>query len=233
MGWQAWWGSPGSACRDASATPAQDTARRQPVVERPEENGVAGNGVKKKVESQEENGVRSRFRTATMPERAASVRNRALTPFSCLRRARKLDSRKLESDPNLHVTPICMTPNPRVSPQRIPTNRPGVAGGCTGRLEVFAHAASPRAQTTVVTPAPWCAVASSARDCKHPGAATRRAGPGRGMAPAGCRPNATGLAPTQSSTDRNGPTEDHDLHLLLPGIGCAKCMLGKFRQFFW
>ena len=71
-----------------------------------------------------------------------------------------------------------------------PMAHPGVAGGCTGRLEVFAHAAEARAPSNVVAPAPWCAATASARDCKSHGADARRAGPGWGAAPA-----AVGLSP--------------------------------------
>ena len=84
----------------------------------------------------------------------------------------------------------------RTSPQRARPNRPGVAGGCAGSLEAVAHAAESRAPTTVVAPARWCVTTASARGCKRHGADARRAGPGRGTAPAGKRMTARGRKPT-------------------------------------
>ena len=76
--------------------------------------------------------------------------------------------------------------------QRVPAHHAGVAGGCTGMLEVFAHAAQARAPTTVVAPNSWCATTASARDCKQHGADARRVRPGLGVAPARMRTSATG-----------------------------------------
>ena len=56
------------------------------------------------------------------------------------------------------------------------TSRPGVVGGCAGRLKVFAHATESRTPTTGVTPTAWCAATPSARDCKRHGADARHAG---------------------------------------------------------
>ena len=87
--------------------------------------------------------------------------------------------------------------------QRGPALHAGVAGGCTGMLEVFAHAAESRAPAPVVAPTSWRAATASARDCKQHGADARRAGPGCGMAPAGFRMTATGRKQTPTLTARN------------------------------
>jgi len=59
------------------------------------------------------------------------------------------------------------------------TDRPGVAGGCTGALEGFAHAIEARTPSRVVAPTAWFAGAASARVRKRHGADARRAGQGR------------------------------------------------------
>ena len=82
----------------------------------------------------------------------------------------------------------------RTSPQQ--TTHAGVAGGCAGLLEGFAHATESRAPASGVAPTPWCAATPSARDCKQNGADTRRAGPGKGIELAEVPTTATGRQET-------------------------------------